>query len=854
MTTKNPIYTQNIVYCAFDEQFDYEYNKEYDVIFVNIVNGINEESILKASIERTLHLLGISDINSPKVSEALNLSKDSELKESDIRYLFFNDNNIKRQSIIDQIIENSESFIKVQQKIAPLLENRDSNFEPVNIDSIYNLKQGDLVQLGEGNNAFYTIFLEYYINAEGKYIMKTISANSTYPEKIELKTPEIRSRKQSSGSKFSEYEIAQTADYYTIKLPKDLYFNNKILFDTVKRGDKITIGRTDYLILNQKGAIYIVKDNKGEISELKPTNTVNSIKLNSKIHTNTTYKGENLETLFTESPIINNSDRNYILENDVVEYDNKLGIVIVTMNENLYVKDLKTNEIEKISKYSVSKHYINNVGNSTLILSLKENKNVLSNFDPFNYGDYLESDFSWITYYEGLSIRKGDYLIINNKPYVIIDENNESYRVNDGTRYLFINKSSLENSLIATKRKQDPKLANTSINKNSYYVSNNPNQYTDSYEAYPVKIIYNKNTGETRVNPSDKEIKSHYIDKSSEFKKDKGFSENDVLYAFKKSGIAVRNSEQTVFIPNSFDNFARIFEYLIPGTFVRFNSKDLKYWMIEKQIGDKFLISHSYYRNGEIKTVKKFLNKNDKVFETRLPHFASKTLETINNVLGIKESKEINPLKEYQSTEILIAMKSLLDSKFGINIQFVTSKDSNLKAYTSNGEYFINTDKASISDPLHEFLHIVLASMKFSNPKEYRTMVESVSSHPLFSEVSLNYQEANLDILEETFIRLFSQTVTHEISQSGVFTEDSFNNAVKLGITNMLGLSTSLEDEYSYELLDTELKEILTKFGSSLIENSDSLYNKENSINMIATSSTIRQLLKSGELKEECNG
>lgn len=276
--------------------------------------------------------------------------------------------------------------------------------------------------------------------------------------------------------------------------------------------------------------------------------------------------------------------------------------------------------------------------------------------------------------------------------------------------------------------------------------------------------------------------------------------------------------------------------------------------MIEKQIGDKFLISHSYYRNGEVKTVKKFLNKTDKVFETRLPYFASKTLETINDVLGLKESKEINPLKEYQSTEILVAMKSLLESKFGINIQFVTSNDSSLKAYTSNGEYFINTDKASISDPLHEFLHIVLASMKFSNPKEYKKMVESVSNHPLFSEVSTSYQESNLDILEETFIRLFSQTVSHEIVQSGVFTEDSFNDAIKLGITNMLGLSASLEDEYSYELLDTELKDILTKFGSSLIENSESLYNKENSINMIAASSIVRKLLKSGELKEVCNG
>ena len=44
ISIKNPIYTQNIVYCAFDEQFDYEYNKKYDIIFINTVNGLNEES------------------------------------------------------------------------------------------------------------------------------------------------------------------------------------------------------------------------------------------------------------------------------------------------------------------------------------------------------------------------------------------------------------------------------------------------------------------------------------------------------------------------------------------------------------------------------------------------------------------------------------------------------------------------------------------------------------------------------------------------------------------------------------------------------------------------------------------
>ena len=874
---KNPTSKQNIVFCAFDENTSYEYNKDLDIILVNTINGINNEDILKASIERSARLLGVTgDIRQllknqdQSLFEKLNISNISPITPNDISLLYFNDNSIKRESIVDNIGEKRESFLTIREKYENLAsqDNRDFNYEPVNEEFVYELNPGDMVQISsnkeiqttnikEKTSGYYSLLVDYSVNSDGKYVIKTISPNSNYPETTILDSNLIMARKQSLDNKFSDYSIKE-GEYIPIKLPTNLYFNNKFLYKNIKRGDKITMGRTDYTVLNVKGSLFYVQNNKGEFFEIKPTNKINLVKLNSEQHKNLLFKEEDLKD-FTKSPILSLTDREYILDNDVVKYGENLGLVVTTIGSNLYVKNLKTSDIEEISKVNVSEHYINNVGNKSLINSLNENSQKIINTNPNIYGDYLDSDYNWVPFYKGMKLRRGDFIVKDGKSFVIIDEHNGAYRVNSGSTYLFINQDNLSGFLIATTRKQDPKLAKTSINKNSYYISDNPNHYDGNYQSYPVKIILNTNTGETKVIPESQEMKSHYVDKTDEVKKEKNIDLSKQIYSFKRNGgLVVKNSEQTIPIINANENFQEIYNFLIPGTFIKFgfDSKDLKYWLIEKQIGDKYLISHSYYRNNEIKTVKRLLSSLDTVSEVRLPKYASSVLEKINNKIGIKQSKEISSLNDTDSVETLIAMSSFLEHKFGINFNFISDSEANStdKAYVLNGEYFINSDRASIEEPLHELLHVVLASMKYSNPEQYRKLVESVEDHPLFKQVSSNYQETNLDRLEETFIRLFTQSVRHEINIEGVFSEKSFEDSVKTAINNMFALQMDTSEEFSYNLLDSSVKDILLNFGSSLIENSDSLYNKDNAIEMMKVSSTLRQLIKEGNLKEKCNG
>lgn len=353
-------------------------------------------------------------------------------------------------------------------------------------------------------------------------------------------------------------------------------------------------------------------------------------------------------------------------------------------------------------------------------------------------------------------------------------------------------------------------------------------------------------------------MKEHYIDKTNDVKKEKNIELNKPIYAFKKNDIVVKNSEKTIPVINSDKNFDQIFDLITPGSFIKFSieSKDLKYWLVEKRIEDKLLVSHSFYKDGKINTVKKLVSISDKISDLRLPNYATSVLEKMNNKIGIKESKEIELLNENDSSETLASMVSFLENKFGIKFNMINDSDaqSNAKAYVLNGEYFININKASIMEPLHELLHVVLASMKYSNPENYQKLVESVENHPLFQQVSESYLEVNFDKLEETFIRLFTQTVNHEINIDGVFSEESFERSVKKAINDIFALQSDLSEEFSYSLLDSNIKDILINFGSSLIENSDSLYNKDNAIEMMKVSSTLRQLIKDGNLKEKCNG
>lgn len=202
---KNPTSTQNIVFAAFDESIDYEYNQDTDVIYINSIDGINYESVLKASLERAAYLLAGGNKEQllnlkPDVMKALDINAESDIQPDDVYHLYFNDTSNKKGKLDNYVGDKQASHIEVRDTYEELAytENRDDNYEPVNKELVQNLKSGDLVfkshEKGASYSAInekfspsdgsYSLFVDYSINKDGKYVIKVLAPNSDFAEKL----------------------------------------------------------------------------------------------------------------------------------------------------------------------------------------------------------------------------------------------------------------------------------------------------------------------------------------------------------------------------------------------------------------------------------------------------------------------------------------------------------------------------------------------------------------------------------------------------------------------------------------------------------------------------------------------
>jgi hypothetical protein len=148
-------------------------------------------------------------------------------------------------------------------------------------------------------------------------------------------------------------------------------------------------------------------------------------------------------------------------------------------------------------------------------------------------------------------------------------------------------------------------------------------------------------------------------------------------------------------------------------------------------------------------------------------------------------------------------MIDVLQNKFGVPINIITNDDlkdfthldvNNSAAFVYEGGVYVNVDKAGMEEPLHEILHLVLATMKSNDSDSYYRIVNSVQYHPMFSEISKSYNgDINADKLEETFVKLLTMTVKSNIKPDELFTEKVFNESIKKSISDLLNLDADLK-------------------------------------------------------------
>lgn len=222
----------------------------------------------------------------------------------------------------------------------------------------------------------------------------------------------------------------------------------------------------------------------------------------------------------------------------------------------------------------------------------------------------------------------------------------------------------------------------------------------------------------------------------------------------------------------------------------------------------------------------------------------------------------MSQFNKQDSPEVVGALGNFLTNKYGVVVNKIDNSNikdfpdldiKNSSAFVYKGEIFINLDKASIEEPLHELLHLVLMTMKSNDAERYYTIIQSIEDHPQFNEIAKAYEgNVNAELLEEAFVKLLSQTFREKIISQGIFTDNTFNNAITESITELLNLTADTEYQNAFDLLGESVADIMSEFGSELLGKEEGLIDKENVIKILETSGKIKSLLASGNLMEDC--
>lgn len=224
--------------------------------------------------------------------------------------------------------------------------------------------------------------------------------------------------------------------------------------------------------------------------------------------------------------------------------------------------------------------------------------------------------------------------------------------------------------------------------------------------------------------------------------------------------------------------------------------------------------------------------------------------------------------KQVPVTELISAIGQVLNSQFGVSINMLTSSEvkemfpdidaNTAKAFIRNGQIYINTTIAEVTDPLHEFTHLILGVLK-SDPqliRNYEQLMYIVSNTDEGRRKIQKLREiydsiSEVDLMEEAFVDLFSSHILGQLNPNfeRIFTSvDTYmQDATKIIFNNPI---QDLNTFYGQSL-----QTVFRRFNSdvaSLLEQKD--------IDFVGTqqsrklSNWISKQINEGEIKEECYG
>lgn len=227
------------------------------------------------------------------------------------------------------------------------------------------------------------------------------------------------------------------------------------------------------------------------------------------------------------------------------------------------------------------------------------------------------------------------------------------------------------------------------------------------------------------------------------------------------------------------------------------------------------------------------------------------------------ETNEINTTINYNEyiTDGLDKLRSL----YGIKLHQITDeelsrpewdgiipRDKLTKAFIYNGEIYINIDKYTPDSYIHEMMHILLGSMRFTNPEMYLKLIDSVENFKLYPQLLREYEgKSRNDAKEEIFVTQVGKFLAGLDSVVTDLTEEELYE-IQYNITRVLDsllmgdfTSKGIEDLYHQtfrSVVELTNSDILTSKYDPLL---DSTHRKLNNLKS--------DLIKRNELIEICD-
>lgn len=248
---------------------------------------------------------------------------------------------------------------------------------------------------------------------------------------------------------------------------------------------------------------------------------------------------------------------------------------------------------------------------------------------------------------------------------------------------------------------------------------------------------------------------------------------------------------------------------------------------------------------------------------------AKEEFEKLLTTVSEQQYLEAKELSSVNRKAVLEQMAAHLQ-QIGVPVTLCTSAtmprvgtERNASACVVNGQIYINTSKASVSDPMHEMMHLVFGVMKVDDYSLFKDVMQQMfklkEAQEIYNtQLSTSYEGLMYyDKLEETFVRLISDLLLGKYDLM-------HNEELSTFLDNMAEiLKPSIEKTFGIQMTDGLLDFLqspvkhLTKRGSTLFikKNYRTLGYTEHKQKVVESNRItqyIRDLINNGTIQENC--